>query len=458
MDFTKTAAFDAPHARGKPTKRGEWVNAKDGDNGAAVYWVAISACWRPWPDSATVYPTQAEAKKANIPDGRRGVRIVSLDDAHAERENAEEQSKDAGTENDEAEIAAESTDSDGDSPPETDVDGADKGTKSEQSVDPVGTEPVSESTQDTSTSTDSSDHPQTVVEGQTNGDADPPGGLTESTPGRTDAVAAALAKAHTNHGGESEQSVEPPSTEPVPPTTANGEGRNQQSMLDKIAKLLLQAEDAQLGDRPEEAAAYFDKAFALQAENGVSDAMLRSHRDDLNTKVDATAESKIVYLRGGYLPMQRDLLTAMAGAMQCDSVQWPQRNGKLKVQVFGMPDHLNRVRDMWGLLQPQAERAMMTAHPGQQAHSSDVTVFRRNYITGYGDEIAARIRKAEESAAKTSGALELYVSDRKRAAVALHAAHPRLGLGKVSVRQYNPDGYQKGRQDAKSAQLNRSLE
>jgi hypothetical protein len=207
MEFTKTAAFDAPHARGKPTKRGEWVNAKDGDNGAAVYWVAISACWRPWPDAATVYPTQAEAKKANLPEGRRDVRIVPLEDARrdAERENAEEPSKDAtGIEN-EAEIAAESTDSDGDSPPETDVDepAADEDAESEQSVDPVG------STQDTSTGTDSEDTQATGVGGHANGDAAPPGGLTPDTPGRTAAVEAALAKAHTNHDGESEQSTEP---------------------------------------------------------------------------------------------------------------------------------------------------------------------------------------------------------------------------------------------------------
>lgn len=55
-----------------------------------------------------------------------------------------------------------------------------------------------------------------------------------------------------------------------------------QKMLDRIAKLLRQAEDAELGDRPAEASAFQDKAFALMAAHGVSEALARARLDGLD--------------------------------------------------------------------------------------------------------------------------------------------------------------------------------
>jgi hypothetical protein len=106
------------------TKRAEWVIVKDGDDGDR-YWVDNSVCqgWRAVPDAATVYATKSEAQSANIPEARRDVRVVPLEDARRDAE------RDAtGTENENAEMPVSAagpvsedtstgTDSDGEAPP-----------------------------------------------------------------------------------------------------------------------------------------------------------------------------------------------------------------------------------------------------------------------------------------------------------------------------------------------------
>jgi hypothetical protein len=76
-------AFNAPRTRA------EWVIVKDGDgDDGDRYWVDNSSGqgWRAVPDAATVYATKSEAQSANIPEGRRDVRIVSLEDARRDAE------------------------------------------------------------------------------------------------------------------------------------------------------------------------------------------------------------------------------------------------------------------------------------------------------------------------------------------------------------------------------------
>ncbi len=234
-----------------------------------------------------------------------------------------------------------------------------------------------------------------------------------------------------------------------------------QKLLDTIKKLLRQAEDADLGDRPQEAAAYQEKAFDLMAEHGVSDAMLRAQRDD--ARVDANAESVTVHLTGSYLPMQQELFWGLSRVMHCRAVGWPVRNKKAKMEVFGMPDHLRRVRDMWMLLIPQAERGIANAHPGRWSSAAQVTSFRRGWIEGFGQTVCGRIAKAENKAATAGKALQLYVSDAKRAEIAMYDKWPGLKTAKGHTRERELDydgydGYFQGCMDGESAQLNRSIQ
>jgi hypothetical protein len=127
------------------------------------------------------------------------------------------------------------------------------------------------------------------------------------------------------------------------------------------------------------------------------------------------------------------------------------------MKVFGMPDHLQRLQDIWGLLVPQALRGVENARPDYYYNNpGELVVYRRNWLEGFGDEIGARIRKAENAAAAAAGALVLYKSDRERADVAMRDEHPNL-KSIASSRRFDGGGYEQGRQDGKTAQLHKSL-
>ncbi|MEB4210988.1 DUF2786 domain-containing protein [Mycobacterium sp. 94-17] len=229
-----------------------------------------------------------------------------------------------------------------------------------------------------------------------------------------------------------------------------------QELLTTLKKLQAKADDAELGDRPAEANAYHEKIAQLMAKYGVSEAMLRSHGGD--SKINANAKSVTVHLVGSYLPMQAHLLGQLCHAMQCSSVRWPQRDRKIKMQLYGMEDHLRRIRDMWDLLMPQADRGITNAHPGFGAKPSEVATHRRNWIDGFGDAVYSRIQNAENTAAQTAGAVELYKSDRERAEIAMYAEHPRVKAPKASDRQHDPFGYEQGWSDGQSARLNKEID
>jgi hypothetical protein len=134
-------------------------------------------------------------------------------------------------------------------------------------------------------------------------------------------------------------------------------------MIDRMAKLLRQAEDAELGDRPAEARAFQDKAFELMATYGISEALVRARLDDLDITDEAIAASVYVHLTGSYQDMQTELLWGVCEALHCQAVRL-RRPDRIVMRVYGMLDHLRRLQDMWTLLAPQAQRGMANAHPG----------------------------------------------------------------------------------------------
>jgi Protein of unknown function (DUF2786) len=173
-----------------------------------------------------------------------------------------------------------------------------------------------------------------------------------------------------------------------------------QKMIDKVAKLLRNAEDAELGNRPAEAEAFQDKAFQIMADYGISEALIRARKDGLDIKIDAKAASIYVHFAGKYQRAQCELFWALCGAMQCEAVRVKKsRRETFSMRVYGMADHLQRLRDIWTLLAPQAQWGMENARPGWSTSSAYVAAYRRSWLTGFADQISHRIRKAEDAAA-----------------------------------------------------------
>jgi hypothetical protein len=228
-----------------------------------------------------------------------------------------------------------------------------------------------------------------------------------------------------------------------------------EKMVDRVGKLLRQAEGAELAGHDDEAVAFQQKAFDLMASYGISEALARARQDGLDIKVDPKAASMYVHFDGAYQRMQAELFWEMCSAMQCQAVRFGSR-GTVKMRVYGMSDHLQRLQDIWVLLAPQAQRGMEKAHPGAWSSSAEVTKYRRSWLAGFGDTIGSRIRKAENKAAADAGALELYRSDKERAELALRTDYPNL-TAVTSNDDYDPFGYEQGCQAGEAAQLHRSV-
>jgi hypothetical protein len=229
-----------------------------------------------------------------------------------------------------------------------------------------------------------------------------------------------------------------------------------QKMIDRVAKLLRQAEDAELGDRQAEADAFQEKAFQIMADYGISEALARARRDGLDITEEAKATSITARFVGSYQHAQLYLFWDICGALHCQAIKLNGTGKQVVMRVYGMPDHLKRLQDMWVLITPQAQHGMATAHPGPGASSADVTTFRRSWLEGFSDQICARIVKAEDAAAAAAGELVLYKSDKERAEEAMRSDFPHLTVY-LSSCGIDSDGYASGGAAASTAQLHRSV-
>lgn len=223
--------------------------------------------------------------------------------------------------------------------------------------------------------------------------------------------------------------------------------------IDKIAKLLRQSESA--AGTPEEAA-FQIRAFELMAKWGIDEAVARMAAEQTHGAPEKQASWIYLTTEGKYKPMQAHVIHMLAGAMQCKSLQMATM-GRITCKVYGVDEHLHRLRIMWDILRPQLLRGLKNAEPPfGYTHSGELRVYRRNWVAGYASQIAERIRNQENAAAAAAGALVLYKSDANKAMDLFTKENPRtrqVGRG----RQYDPSGWAHGTRDGKSASLNRSL-
>jgi hypothetical protein len=237
-----------------------------------------------------------------------------------------------------------------------------------------------------------------------------------------------------------------------------------QKMVDRVAKLLRQAADAERARRDAEKIAFQEKAFAIMANYGIDEVLARARQEGLDVRVDPKAASAYISLTGGYQPAQAVVLFEMADAMQCTAVQFTPPAGRrgISFRVYGMPEHLCRLQDMWGLIAPQIQYGLAHACPvGSWANPAETRAYRHHWLLGFGEEVANRIRSAERAAAAAAGAVELYRSDRSRAESAMNDDYPHL-----RENDYDPydryhvgwQGYDHGQRDGKGARLHWSLE
>jgi len=225
---------------------------------------------------------------------------------------------------------------------------------------------------------------------------------------------------------------------------------------DKVAKLLRQAED--VAGTPEEGV-YQARAFEIMAKYGIAEAMVRARRHGLDTAEIPGAIEEIFKITGTYSNAQMLLLAGIGRALHCAGVYRGLRGGGIQVFLYGMPDHIERVKFLWGLLGPQAVRLAGIVRPaGDFASPGCVTVYRRSWMAGFANAIETRIIEQENKIIEgVSGALVLYKTDEQRAEDARKIRFPRLRVTRRSSRRIDYSAYWHGQRDGRSASFNREI-
>ncbi|MGF6881712.1 hypothetical protein ABH933_001223 [Nocardia sp. GP40] len=227
--------------------------------------------------------------------------------------------------------------------------------------------------------------------------------------------------------------------------------RTRETMSDRIGALLNRADNA---TTPEEADACRDKAFALLAKHGITESEARGTLREGNNVI-----MKLTFrLQGQYLNQQRFLLTQVAQALHCTSVMYGNSRRGIKVIVFGVKIHTERVQLLTAMLNPRMMAAAARQKP-PAGYRNSTRAYRVDWMLGYATSISARLAAAEHTAAAdrdaeigtTTQALVL-VSDLDRATSARDAAYPQLGKNSYR-RDITATPYYQGRLAGEQADL-----
>ena len=247
-----------------------------------------------------------------------------------------------------------------------------------------------------------------------------------------------------------------------------------EKMRDKVAKLLRQAED--VAGTPEEAV-FQAKAFELMAKYGIEQVAVDAARRGLDTSDLRDAIKWEVIIDGKYAQAQMLLLHNLATTLHSKTVYLKDRSGTLRMYVYGVPTHVERIQMLWTILQPQMMRLVEKVRPEQaltkrrssynwDSHTYEIVEvpapgrlksYRRSWIAGFAQAVGDRLRieEVQALAADSSGALVLFRGDKERAEVALRKAHPRLRNSRSS--SVDPGGYAHGQRDGRNSSFNHSI-
>ncbi len=211
--------------------------------------------------------------------------------------------------------------------------------------------------------------------------------------------------------------------------------------LDRIRKLLAQAEDAAV--TPAEAEAFTAKAAELMARYGIDRALLAAARPETDQPAD-----RIITIPNPWAAVYAHLLCGIAAAMRCKCVL-PGTGHGARVHVFGYTSDTERAEVLYTSLLVQLHHALTAARPPEWTRS--VRAWRRSWMLGFCTAAIARVRAAGQHAAQhaaadseTSGGnqAELVLASREQVIAArAGAVYP---VTRKSRTTYTGSGYRDG--------------
>lgn len=235
-----------------------------------------------------------------------------------------------------------------------------------------------------------------------------------------------------------------------PEAAQPGQARSEQTLLERVRKLLAKAEDDSV--TPAEAEALTAKAAELMARYGIDRALLAATRPETDRPAD-----RVIDVPNPWADVRAHLLAGLVSAMRCQCVLLPVATGK-RVHVFGYASDLERTELLYTSLLVQMAHGLAATQVPATARSP--RAWRRSWLLGYSSAVTARVRAAEERAAsdatssgRDSGgtSTELVLADRSLV-VRRHVqeAYPRTRRTRIT---YSGNGYRSGYAEGERADI-----
>jgi hypothetical protein len=224
-------------------------------------------------------------------------------------------------------------------------------------------------------------------------------------------------------------------------------------LLDRVRKLLAKAEAE--GVTPHEAEALTAKAAELMARYGIDRARLGALHPETDLPVD-----RMFALDNPWANVKAHLLSGLAQALRCQCVLLRGGDPGIRVHVFGYASDVERADILFTSLLVQMARGL--AAQRVPARTPSAKAWRRSWMLGYCAAVVARVRAAEQDAAKASDAGRDAAGDggpstavvlADRAMTIAHnaqRAYPRTRQARVT---YTGNGYSDGYREGQKADI-----
>jgi hypothetical protein len=166
------------------------------------------------------------------------------------------------------------------------------------------------------------------------------------------------------------------------------------ALLDRVRKLLVKAEAA--GVTPAEAQALTAKAAELMAKYGIDRALLAAERPETDRPAD-----RVIDIGNPWARVQAHLLCGLASALRCQCVILPHSGPGTRIHMFGFTSDIERADVLYTSLLVQMWQGLAASQLPDRIHS--VRAWRRSWLLGFATAVVARVRAAEEGAARQAG-------------------------------------------------------
>jgi hypothetical protein len=213
------------------------------------------------------------------------------------------------------------------------------------------------------------------------------------------------------------------------------------TLLARVRKLLVKAEAA--GVTPAEAQALTAKAAGLMAKYGIDRALLAAERPETDRPAD-----RVIDIGNPWARVQAHLLCGLASALRCQCVILPRTGPGTRIHMFGYTSDIERADVLYTSLLIQMWQALAGTPVPAQVQSA--RAWRRSWLLGFATAVVARVRAAEEGAARqatdpAAGAgsrAALVLADRSQVISGrLRHAYPRIRTSRMT---YTGNGYGTG--------------